>query len=362
MKTRYDSIDFFKGIMCIAVVFIHASFPDGLGEVVKAISRIAVPFFFFVSGFFLSDRNMTVTREKTIKKMKHIIKLLLSAGIFYLIFHLCICWLNKQVLSLEYIKQFINSFKFIKFFITNDPLKYSHLWFLLALIYCYLTILCFTMRKGSITFNNNTCTNIIISILIIIMCVGYFFLTNCSRYLNLRSTISLFDSDYVLVLANLYIFRALPFFIFGIFIRLHENDIRKWNKRKAKYICLMGIFLGSVLSVVEYYLFGDALFYIGTCITLFSASLLTVNNPEYGLHFKSLIFTGRELSMYIYVYHIAVMELVGWFFNSKLHIYASSNLLYAYIRPFIVLLITFLVACIFYFVKKRKILSRINNC
>lgn len=59
-----ESFNFFKGICCIACVFIHYNFPGLLGTIVKTISRIAVPYFFFVLGYFLLQENYTVGKDR----------------------------------------------------------------------------------------------------------------------------------------------------------------------------------------------------------------------------------------------------------------------------------------------------------
>ena len=43
-----------KGAACLLVVCIHCRFPGAFGELVLAQARVAVPFFFVVSGIFLS--------------------------------------------------------------------------------------------------------------------------------------------------------------------------------------------------------------------------------------------------------------------------------------------------------------------
>lgn len=67
------SFNFFKGICCVACVFIHYNFPGLLGTMVKIISRIAVPYFFFVSGYFLLQENGTMGKERLRDKIIHII-------------------------------------------------------------------------------------------------------------------------------------------------------------------------------------------------------------------------------------------------------------------------------------------------
>ncbi|MFV8815028.1 acyltransferase family protein [Aerococcus urinaeequi] len=52
---RYSSLDGMKTIAAFLVICIHIPFPGEVGQIITAIARIAVPFFFMVSGFFASD-------------------------------------------------------------------------------------------------------------------------------------------------------------------------------------------------------------------------------------------------------------------------------------------------------------------
>ena len=146
---RYNSLDYVKGICCIAVIFIHYNFKGDLGLAVKAMSRFAVPIFFFISGFFFVGKDYLIKREKTIMKIKHLVSLLIKSAIFYAIF--CIIWNNLYTQNFnltEYIDKVISKESIIKFVVTNDPFVYSHLWFILALVYCYITFIpTFLMKR-----------------------------------------------------------------------------------------------------------------------------------------------------------------------------------------------------------------------
>ena len=49
---RNKSLDAGKAMAAFGVVFIHVSFPGQTGQIIKALARSAVPFFFMVSGYF----------------------------------------------------------------------------------------------------------------------------------------------------------------------------------------------------------------------------------------------------------------------------------------------------------------------
>ena len=51
MIKRNNGIDILRLLCAFLVVCIHARFPGVIGEYIKAIARIAVPFFFICSGY-----------------------------------------------------------------------------------------------------------------------------------------------------------------------------------------------------------------------------------------------------------------------------------------------------------------------
>ncbi|MCD7812405.1 MAG: acyltransferase [Ruminococcus sp.] len=68
---RYSSFDSFKVIAALMVVFLHFPFNGTIGGIIGALSRIGVPFFFMVSGFFSYKEGCTteIQREKSKKKV-----------------------------------------------------------------------------------------------------------------------------------------------------------------------------------------------------------------------------------------------------------------------------------------------------
>ena len=61
---RNKSLDAGKAMAAFGVVFIHVSFPGQTGQIIKALARSAVPFFFMVSGYFCYyNRRNTFNRR-----------------------------------------------------------------------------------------------------------------------------------------------------------------------------------------------------------------------------------------------------------------------------------------------------------
>ena len=86
MKERNNNIDIIKGISSLCVILIHFSLPGEIGIYLIVISRYSVPFFFFISGYFLLNKHNNISSQRILYKLKHIFKLLFYTIIFHSIF------------------------------------------------------------------------------------------------------------------------------------------------------------------------------------------------------------------------------------------------------------------------------------
>ena len=214
MNNRNMTVDYIKGICCIAVVFIHYTLPGQLGESLKAISRFAVPYFFFVSGYFLFHNDLVIHKELIFHKIKNIGIITLKAIIFYAIFTVIFNYLSNTAWSLiDFIYSRYQIPSIIRFFITNDPFVYAHLWYLFALIYCYLFIALFDNRRFS---------KKLIIVIVLLLCV-FSILSEFKTILNISSSILIPNSEKRVYLFNLFILRALPFVLLGGYLRTYGS-------------------------------------------------------------------------------------------------------------------------------------------
>ena len=153
---------------------------------------------------------------------------------------------------------------------------------------------------------------------------------------------------------NLFVFRALPFFIMGITFNLYKDDIyKKMYEPKNFYLLFL---VGSVVSLIERYFLVESQFYIGTYIVVTAMGIMAVQYPYWNNHVINFI--GKELSLYVYVFHIAVGKTLDLVAN-KFHLW--GNVYFKYSRAFIVLFVTLLLAyCIYEFRNKDNLLQNQN--
>ena len=129
---RYNAIDCLKGISCIAVILIHFNFSGNYGIIANTLSKFSVPYFFFVSGFFFNWNEIR-------KKINHVLKLIINAEVFYIVFTILynlLFFSQNRLFSI--LEKRITLDYFLRFLIANHPLLYGHLWFMFSLLYIYI--------------------------------------------------------------------------------------------------------------------------------------------------------------------------------------------------------------------------------
>ena len=281
--------------------------------------------------------------SKTIDKIIHVSKILIYSAIFYFFFALFEYQIVDQNWDINsFIVERLNAGKFIKLIVTNDPTVYSHLWYLLALIYCYVFCLFFFRNDKRIS---NVC------ILAVVLLICYSCLQEFGSVLGIKRSIHIIGTEYDIYLFNLFIFRALPFFLFGVLGRRFQNKISKIPMNTPSAILL--VCFGGILAIVERKYFGETQFFIGNYIMIFAMIILAIKNPNF--ENKLISYIGRELSLYVYILHIAVGKVItivarlnGW----------TGRKFYLYGRAFTVIVITLLIAMLI--VEVKKLLKKIE--
>lgn len=132
-----------EGIGALLVVFLHYRLPGNIGTYVAVIAKSVVPFFFMVSGYYFA----TAQNEEDIgllcgRKIKKLL-LLLEIGIMIYCATDCIfsCYIGRDVLSVgKWLRAYFTwetLGNLVLFNVLPIPLA-THLWYILALIYCYI--------------------------------------------------------------------------------------------------------------------------------------------------------------------------------------------------------------------------------
>lgn len=304
------------------------------------VARFAVPFFFLVSGFFYLSNDGTCSSDAAVRKIKHILKLTFWAVAFYAVY--LPIFKNTTLNSwdmIAYMSERFTCAKIAKFFLSNDPFVYSHLWFLFALVYCYLFALLF--------FDGGKRLKLSLFLGGVLM-LSFSCLQEFPKMLHIRSALALPGSDpkAYLYYCNIFLFRALPFFLVGIFLRLNAERIRRIAI--PNFVLLLLTVLGAASACFEFYNTTNAQFYLGNYLMCAALAVFAIRNPHWG---GGLSFIGRHLATTVYVLHIAVGNIIyhiTWtrkWTNMKWVLWA---------RPILVIFLTLAVALCLYYLKRWR--------
>ena len=300
MKNK--TLNILKAFLCIMIVFVHMPFPDPLGIYVKCLARIAVPIFFMISGYY----SLNNSKDKLKQKIKHILKLIVYSSIFYLIFNILLNYFtDKQELNI-FITKLKDFSTYIKIIIYNDNPFAICLWFLNALLYCYLF--------DYITPNKKNKTLILPIILLI-----------CYVLLNY----SLYYTKPNLYMIRNCIFMGLPFYLIGKYI--HQNNI----SISLKTALITGIPLLIIELIETPFRYSEL--YISSIFLSIIIFILITNHPN--ISNKFLEYIGSNLSMYVYLIHPSLV-----FISRKIEYHGIIE----YFIPIIVVIISIILSYILY--------------
>ena len=331
LKT-YDVLNLIKIIAAFFVVTIHVHFPGDFGLAVIDIARFAVPFFFMVSGFFgyCLDKNRSV--EKIKKRIKNIIFMFLSISVVYIVYKIVVAVLFYSNSPADVLEELFSAEAIVNFIFFNEPSVSVFLWYLPALIYTYVVFL---------VFEKNRLTQKMYFLIPFLFIAGVAF----REIIEIPSDLPAFFRNSFLF--RNYLFVGVPFFLFGHYIKSNEDKIKK----EFSYLSLIFIMLaGFAESVIAGNMHLQKNVYLGTFTAVFAIFVLAIK-AEDRLNVKKISVAGSKYSMYIYLLHILVKNIIIICVQ-----YGGLNKLYnelKFIMPVIVFVITFIVSVVFVFIKDK---------
>ncbi len=329
--SRIYGLDILKSICTFMVIMIHTGYPGELGNYAIVLSRIAVPIFFMITGFFYVESN----DNKKLKKLKAIALLAIKAMIFYMIIDLLKCIINKKNIYL-YINEVFNIKKIAKFFLFNEPISGFHLWYLFAILYCLAII--YILNK----IIHNRIEQLLIIFTPVLLLISLIF----GKY-----SLAFLGVDIPIICVRNFAFDAIPFFSIGFIIR-KWNIVDRTRDCKIRYMLIVAI-LFAVLNCLENYLLrlynvnATRESYISTIFLAISVFIIFTNNYWNG-KFKLFYIIGKEYTLYIYIIHIIILDCI-W--NLIKYMPGQTYSITQYLIPIIVFVLSIIVSII---IKKIK--------
>ena len=328
-KQKNYYLNYWKGIACFGVVFVHTRFPiyevDG---VLQTLFRFTIPLFFMISGYFCYGKDGEIVEKKLPSKMQRIFWINLAGCLYYFIVQLAIALFGDSHGTIadlvERFHMMFNGKNMINWLVFNQDPFVNIMWFTSALLYCY--ILFWLINH----YNLYRLAYGMIPVLIFI----HFILGNVLIFWGVEITKYYYRN---------FLLFGIPFFMMGNW--LHKNQtviMEKLTVRKCQCFLIVGLFLG----VVEWFLVGRRELYLGALMSVIGIFIWTLYQPEKNKD-SFWVKIGEEYSLYIYILHYSVI-IVMERFSEKL-IVPNSMLYYVYgfMKPFIIFGISLLVALAF---------------
>ncbi len=285
--SRNLGIDILKMICSFLVVYIHAPMPGMIGEAIYMVSRVAVPVFFIITGFFYLD---TVQNGKTFLQIRKIFQLfLISNGIFFLK-ELAAAWTPRESLH-SFIVNLIHIQTIKDFFVFNASPFCYHLWYMGAILYT-LMIMAWVYRPGTKKY----LWACIPALLAIDLLFGDY-------------SVIVFGKTFPVHYVRNFLCVGIPYFLIGTIIREYYAMIKEKTTAWFWWLCSVCLL---ILTVAERYILvindiaGRRKHNISTtlfAIAIFILSVLLFENKKQNRLTTFLSALSRRYSAWIYIIH-----------------------------------------------------------
>ncbi len=313
---------------------IHAPFPGGVGQYFVALTRIAVPIFFMITGFFYDN---TVQRDRVAKQIKKIFVLLLQANLLYFLWKLFLAMLGSG--SNDYIETTFTIKALLKFAFLNESPFNGHLWYLGAILYVLIIVALVDRCNGR---------NLLYAIMPLLL-IGDLILGKYS--------ILILGREFPYIIVRNFLFVGLPYFYIGALLYEHRNGIAEvFNHKRTHLLFTVAVFaVTSLLErfiLVAYALNATRDHYVSTtflAIAVFIFFMIKGKRLSKGGQLLSVI--GKNDSTWVYIIH-PIFVTVLFKVSSKIGLAKE----YGIIQPIIVFIISIMAVEIF-----RKIKSNLMN-
>ena len=196
-QSRADNIDILKAICAFLIVCIHVPIPGRVGAYFTALTRIAVPIFFMITGYFYSD---TVARHKEKRQIKKIFSLVIEANMLFFIWNITLDVLRRENV-VTYVQKLFTGKSILKFLALNESPLAGHLWYLGAILYVLVVVL---------LMDRVNCRKILYYLTPVLLIADLVF----GKY-----SLLIFHREFPYILVRNFLCVGIPYFCIGNFIR-----------------------------------------------------------------------------------------------------------------------------------------------
>jgi fucose 4-O-acetylase-like acetyltransferase len=268
IKERNHYFDSLKYWLFVFVVLIHNPLPENLwGGIWTAIARCAVPTYFAISGYF-SKRAEKKHFEKGLK----FLRIFFVMNLIWFVIYTLISYSPYSELA-RWAKLEVNPKNILKCILFGSAFGNEYLWYLHAIGMIYI-IVYFTDR-----FQLNEIIQRYFPFLVLLY------------WIMSEGTLLAFGKEVQPFLYRNWLIEGIGFFYMGKWIRGQECH------RKFLYIMLLVV--GSVVTIIEYSIWGRVEFYFGNLLMVYG--MLALGKV---MHLKDSILSkiGSNHSLHLYLY------------------------------------------------------------
>lgn len=246
----------------------------------NGLARFGVPLFFMISGFFSYAKGMDTIKGRIQKSWS----LFLTAnGIYFLwkIFSL----FRGGILSLKVISGLFSFESLMNWLLWNESPFMGHLWFLGALLYCYL-FYWILVKKGW----QERCY------VLIPICLA--------ANLLLGEGLSTLGREVSFLWVRNFWLTGLPFFLLGHWF---AREQKKGQLKIYPGISIGFLGIGAILSMGEMLLSGGGELYLGSILMTLGSFSLALWKPAFGKG-SLLAHIGEKTALHIYLWQMIVFD------------------------------------------------------
>ena len=318
-QSRADNIDILKAICAFLIVCIHIPFPGTIGAYFTALTRIAVPIFFMITGYFYKD---TIAAGKEKRQIRKILRLFLISNLVYLVWNCTLYAIRIREGVIGYLSDIFSLKSLLKFMLLNDSPFSGHLWYLGAILYVLVIIYC---------LDKIHCRKCLYWIAPFLLAVDLIL----GKY-----SMVLFHREFPYILVRNFLFVGLPYFCIGCVLRDNFDKIKKHSKMMP-----IGVVIFSITTLLERFILENLQLnttrdhYISTtflAIAVFGL-MLSRDTSAHSHCEKMLAEVGRRYSTWIYILHPFFIKVIE-FVVEKI----GMERVFRYVAPFVIYFVTLL--------------------
>lgn len=279
----------------------------------NGLARWAVPLFFMISGYFCYGKGMDTVR----RRIQRTWRLFLCANGVYFLWKL-LDLAGKGSLSAGAVAALFSPEALFKWLVWNESPFMGHLWFLGALLYCYL-FYGLLVKKGLEEKVYG----------LIPLCLA--------ANLALGEGLAILGVRLSFLYSRNFWFLGLPFFLWGHWIRGKQE---KGELKIRNSSCFAALLLGAVLSMAEMLASGGRDLYVGSILMTAGIFLFAIWNPHLGRG-SVLAAIGERDSLHIYLWQMLLFDLMA---AGARTCGLAGHMVYQWVRPLLACLLSLLLA------------------